>query len=49
MENLGIFLRKMIEIVGAADTIIFNFQLSIFNLVTNRKLRGRMLCLHTRC
>ena len=30
MEDLGIFLRKMIEIVGAADTIIFNFQFSIW-------------------
>ena len=31
MENCGIFLRKMIEIVGEADTIILNSQLSILN------------------
>ena len=29
MENYGIFLRKMIEIVAKGDTFIINFQFSI--------------------
>jgi len=29
MDNYGIFLRKMIEIVAFGDTIIVNYQLSI--------------------
>ena len=31
MDNYGIFLRKMIEIVAAGDTIIINYQLSIIH------------------
>ena len=31
MDNYGIFLRKMIKIVGKADTFIFHFPFSIFN------------------
>ena len=31
MDNEGIFLRKMIKIVGEADTIIVNCPLSIVN------------------
>ena len=31
MENYGIFLRKMIEIVAKGDTFIINFQFSILN------------------
>ena len=31
MDNYGIFLRKMIEIVAVGDTIIINYQLSIIH------------------
>ena len=44
MDNYGIFLRKMIEIVAAGDTIIINYQLSIIhfyrtNGAINRNLK----------
>ena len=31
MDNYGIFLRKMIEIVTVGNTIIINYQLSIIH------------------
>ena len=37
MENYGIFLRKMIEIVAVGDTIILNFQFSILNYLSFRR------------
>ena len=44
MDNYGIFLRKMIEIVNLGDTIIINYQLSIIhfyrtNGAINRNLK----------
>lgn len=34
VDSFGIFLRKIIEIVGKADTLTFNFQLSTINCLS---------------
>ena len=38
MENYGIFLRKIIQIVAKGDTFIFNFQFSIINYLSGESL-----------
>ena len=38
MENYGIFLRKIIQIVAKGDTFILNFQFSIINYLSSKLL-----------
>ena len=38
MENYGIFLRKIIQIVAKGDTFILNFQFSIINYLSSELL-----------
>ena len=48
MENYGIFLWKMIEIVAKGDTFIINFQFSILNYLSfrrNDKYEFDMVCI----
>ena len=44
MENYGIFLLNMIEIVAKGDTFIINFQFSILNYLSSELLDKLEVC-----